>query len=931
MRSRTARSSRTTSRERARLPGPALSAAPGLDRLLSDLEPGQTGSPGGDAAVASAVRAVLAAGRARLEEIHRSGASGQATNEANADLIDRLIRRLFRLAEAEYYAGTAEFGQRCSVVAVGGYARRELSIHSDVDLLFLYPRRLTPYVERITGKLQMWLWDGGLTVGSATRTIAETLDLGSGDATVLTSILDARFLVGDTELFHEFTDSLREETFSDRERFLSERLVALRERHRKYGESLYLLQPNVKEGAGGLRDYHNAYWATRAAHPSTRGVDDLLHFGLLTEAEMEQYRAALQFLWRLRNELHLISKRKNDQMSFEHQEQVARTWGYPDGGEGAELPVERFMRDYYRHARVVQSLSELVIEQCLARSARPAPRPPAREVADGFRVSGDHLEIPHAAHLRERPVRLLAAYAVAQAEKVQLSRTARRLVRENLDLVDDRLRSDPEAAGVFLRVLEGPHRVMRTLTEMNEDGLLGKFLPEWDHIVCRWQHVIYHIYTVDVHSIFLVEELRRLHRGDYADALPELSTLMQEVVDLPVLFLGCLLHDVGKGFGGDHSNRGAERARACVERLGLSPERVERIVFLVRQHLLMSHIAQRRDLSDPRLIVDFARTCGDRENLRSLYLLTFADIRASSPTGWTEWKGQLLRELFERTSEFLETGSDDPSVALEQVEARVERRQDAARAELRGLGVGEARISGFFSIMPRRYFVSHSPRQIARHALVVLAYAPEKVISHSVRELRGGISEFLICTADVHGLYATVSGALAAKGINILGSHVYTARSGLALEVYRVTTPNGGPEELREIWKGVASMVQGALSGLLDLDALIKNRRRPILRAAALPPSRRPSEVEISNAESDFYTIVDVSADDRLGLLYDLTRTIAAHGYEIFISKAATVMDQIADTFYLKDGEGKKILDPERVERLRQDLLRAADGEPRAS
>lgn len=262
-----------------------MSAPPAVERFLGDLAPGQGAPPATDAGVAAAVRAYLAEARAHLEALHRSGAGGQAVNEANSDLIDRLVRRLFRLAETEYYATGAETGQRLAVVAVGGYARRELAIHSDVDLLFLYPRRMNPYVERMTGKLQMWLWDGGLTVGCATRTIAETLDLAAGDATVRTAILDARFLVGDTDLFHEFTDSLREETSSDRETFLSERASALRERHRKYGESLYLLQPNVKEGAGGLRDYHNAYWSTRAAHPTTRGLDDLLHFGLLTETD----------------------------------------------------------------------------------------------------------------------------------------------------------------------------------------------------------------------------------------------------------------------------------------------------------------------------------------------------------------------------------------------------------------------------------------------------------------------------------------------------------------------------------------------------------------------------------------------------------------------------------------------------------------------
>jgi len=905
-----------------------VSSVAALDRFLTGLEPGRSREGNGAGQVLGVVRAYLAEVRAHLEGLHRAGADGQTVNEANSDLVDRLVRRLFRLAEAEYFAAGGEFGHRLAAVAVGGYARRELSIFSDVDLLFLYPRRLNSYVEEISGRLQMWLWDGGLTVGCATRTIAETLDLGSDDATVRTSVLDARFLVGDTELFHEFTDALREETSSDRQRFLEERLESLRERRQKYGDSLYLLQPNVKEGAGGLRDYHNAYWSTRAAHPTTRGLDDLLHFGLLTELEMEQYGAAIRFLWRLRNQLHLDCQRKNDQMSFEHQEQVAQAWGYAaQAGEGPELPVERFMRDYYRHARVVQGLSELVVEQCLQRVAPQSPRPPARQVADGFRVVGEQLEIPHASHLRERPQRLLTCWAVAQGERARLSRTARRLVRENLDLVDDALRSDPEATGAFLQILDGPHRVMRTLREMNEDGLLGRFIPEWEHIFCRWQHVIYHIYTVDVHTLFLVEELRRLQRGDYADALPGLTALMHEVTDVPVLFLGCLLHDIGKGMGGDHSNKGAERSRACVERLGLSKERVDRVVFLVRQHLVMSHLAQRRDLSDARLIVDFARACGDRENLRNLYLLTFADIRASSPSGWTEWKAQLLRELFERTSEFLETGTDDPRVALEQIEARVERRQDAARAELRGLGVGEARIQEFFASMPRRYFVSHSPRQIARHALVMLAWAPEKVLSHAVRELRGGMSEFIVCTRDVHGLYATISGVLTAKGINILGSHVYTARSALALEVYRVSTPAGGPQEVRETWKAVASTAQGALSGLVSVEEMIRRRRRPILRNEALPPAPRPPQVVISNAESDFYTIADVSANDRMGLLYDLTRTIAEQGLEIYISKAATVMDQVADTFYLKDENGQKITDPSRIAELRERLLAAARGD----
>jgi [protein-PII] uridylyltransferase len=338
----------------------------------------------------------------------------------------------------------------------------------------------------------------------------------------------------------------------------------------------------------------------------------------------------------------------------------------------------------------------------------------------------------------------------------------------------------------------------------------------------------------------------------------------------------------------------------------------------------MSHLAQRRDLSDPKLIVDFARSVGDRENLRNLYLLTFADIRASSRSAWSDWKGQLLTELFERTSEFLETGDDDPQRAVELIEARVERRQEAARRELRALGVADSKVQAYFDDMPRRYFMAHSAQQIARHAMVMLSFRPDRVVTTRVRSMPGDFSELIVVTRDVHALYAKVAGVITARWINILGSHVYTSRSGLALEVYRLTTPAGPPEQRRDVWRGLESALHHVLSGVVEVEELLARRRRPL--GAAESPSREPVTVSVSNAESDFYTIVDVSANDRLGLLYDLTRTIADAGLEIYISKASTILDQVADTFYLKDADGKKILDRSVLDALRVALLQQALG-----
>ena len=583
------------------------------------------------------------------------------------------------------------------------------------------------------------------------------------------------------------------------------------------------------------------------------------------------------------------------------------------------------MRDYYRHARVIKSHSELVIEQC-ARRVSPTPESSIADEAleDGFRLIDGQLAIPHAAHLREDPIRLLRAFEIAQRHQVRLSRIAQRLVRENLHLIDDTLRAFPEVSETFMRILDCETRVMRTLMAMNDVGLLAQVIPEWEHIVCRWQHVIYHTYTVDVHSIFLVEELRRLWRGKYARAMPELTELIQEVDDRPALFLGCLLHDIGKGFGGDHSNKGVVRAKPAIERLGLSEERADRVLFIVQHHLLMSHLAQSRDLSDPKLILELAQVCGDRTNLRNLYLATFADIRASSLEGWTDWKGQLLRELYERTAEMLETGAENPDQAVALLEARVERRRESACEELVRLGVGESKIESLFDQLPRRYFLSHTPRQIARHAQLVLRFGEGRRVVTRHREMKGSFTEFIVCAQDVHGLYGQVAGVMTACGLNILGSHVYTTRGGLALEIYRTHTPSGGPDERQMLWEEVAEQLESVLVGSVELGDLVRRRRRPV--GLTRPPSRKPPRVLISNTESEFYTLVDVIANDRLGLLYDVTRTIGEQGFEIYISKAATIKDQVTDAFYLKDARGRKIKDPELLERLREALLEAVRG-----
>ncbi len=867
-----------------------------------------------------AARAFLGAAREHLRALHEAGGSGRQVNEAHSDLIDDLVRRLFELSEQHYFDEGGDGPSEFCVVAVGGYARREMSIHSDVDLLFLYRDAATPYVKSVAERLQMWLWDAQVTVGGATRTIADTIRLAREDPTVCTALLTPRFLAGSGILFHQFTRLVQTRLLDRPESFIADQIVGMHDRHTRYGDSLYLLQPNVKEGAGGLRDYHAAFWVMQAALPGSHSRSDFLHQGLLTPEEVRDVAAALDFQWRVRNELHLYVGRKHDQLSFDLQEHVAKAFGY-EVESGENLPVELFMGDYYRHARDVLNAASLVMEQCLARVRQKPRRRRIQNVEEGLRIADGQLEIPHARQLRNDPLLLLKTFQVAQRHDVPLTRKARRLVRESLDLIDEAYRHRPEAAAIFFDILRSERRVTRSLVAMNEVGVLSSLLPEWDHIVCRWQHVMYHTYTVDVHSIFLVEELRRLWKGDFEHELPELTALARGVGDLLPLILGCLLHDIGKGLGGEHSHKGAVRARSCLERLSAPAELIDTVEFLVEQHLVMSHIAQRRDLSDPRLILEFGRTVGNRHRLRLLYLLTVVDMRASSKSAWTEWKGSLLKDLFEKTSELLETGADDADSAVELIERRVETRRLAAAEELRRQGASDLAIESYFEAMPRRYFTAHTPTQIARHALVAMAHEPDRTFSHGIKEMRGGFTEFIVYTKDVHGLFSNVAGVLTAHHMNILGAHVYTSRAGLALEVYRVATP-GGDERARDVvWRDFLGSLERVLSGKDGVEELVRRRGRPV--GATASPSRRPETVHISNDESDFYTIVDVAANDRLGLLHDLTRVIAEHGYEIYISKAGRVLDQVTDAFYVKDAEGRKLADEAAMEALRRDLLAA--------
>jgi [protein-PII] uridylyltransferase len=874
-----------------------------------------------------AVRGFLDAGRQHLLDLHDLGESARTVNEEHADLMDRLIRRLYRLSEDRFFVGNSRLqGYRLAVIAVGGYGRRELCLASDVDLLFLYRGKINPYVETLTEAIMQRLWDARLVVGGAARTIRDCLRIGSQDLSTFTSYLDARFLIGDPALFSELERQVRDYVRQDPTAFIEAKLEEQRVRHERYGESLYLLQPNVREGVGGLRDYHTARWIARAVRWHVRAPEHLRLHGFVDDSELSDLTSALEFLWRARNELHR-SGRKDDRLHFAAQEKLAALFGFENTEQ--TLGVEELMRAYYTHARAIERVSRRVRDHVLEldRRRRGARSGATRSVEEGFAIVDGRLEIPHSNLLLERPARLFSALAVAQQHDVELSARAQRLLRRYASLIDERFREDPEAAALFRQILCSRRRVYRTLSLMTELGLLGRYIPEFGLLIGLWQQDLYHTYTVDVHSLFLVEQLRRIGRGRFSEELPLATKLIRELERPLVLYLSCLLHDIGKGRGGSHSAKGAALIPPICKRLGLNDEETEDVQFLVLHHLTLSSMAERRDVHDFRLIVNLANVVETRRRLRNLYLLTVADIRSVSKEAWTVWKGGLLEALYRNAAEWLEAGVGDesaPRFFLQRAAEQAAKTQAEATAILARAGVPKPSVDGFLASMPRRYLLHHGPAEVAQHVQAALAYlATSKVASVAMFRAESAEEPFqglVVLAQDRPGLFATVTGVLRASGHDVFGAQVYTTRERLAVDIFEVAPFTGGEVEQEVDRERLEARLVSVLEGHRKMSDLTgpRGKEKPVA------PRVSPSSVRVSNGESDFFSIVDVATTDRPGLLYDITRTLAALGLDIVTSRVSTRASRVNDAFYVTHN-GFKITEPARLREIERAVLDAVE------
>jgi [protein-PII] uridylyltransferase len=879
----------------------------------------------GDIGAAGAVaRQYVARVRAEVRERHEGGAGGRALVVAYTDAIDGLIDVLAAAATRHYRSRHARINQRCTLVALGGYGRGELNPDSDIDLLILFPWKVNPYVETLGEVVLYALWDAGLTVGHALRNIRECSHLAARDLTVKTALLDARYVSGDESLFTEFDATMREQVWSHQPAaFFKEKLAESQERHARAGDSVYLLQPQLKEGKGGLRDLHTALWMAKVRF-KVRAFGELVTLGVMSERSLAELEQALDFLWRVRNAMHLAAGAHQDLLTFELQERLAPALGFGAGRGG----VEAFMRAYYSHAATASRLSEMVIGRCVQPSEPyRGTQPPARTIRPGMRIQGRTLSATGGEVLARDPALIVQLFVEAQRHGVTLAGPTRELIREYLPALGA-VRATPAVAEGVLGILRASGHVYETLFEMHTLGVLTEVIPEFGNLDCLIAHDPFHIYTVDQHSLMGVREIERLRAGEFAAALPLLTQVVNELPQPEILFLGMMFHDVGKGHGHDHSSRGAQMMRDISARLGLNVDERAACEFLVQHHLLMSHLAQRRDVHDDQLVIDFCRTVGTVENLERLYVLTYADMRAVGPGVWSNWRDALLAELYVRAREFFEKGVFEP----EDRGARAERIR--ARVVAAAPAPTQARIARFCGNMPDSYYLSTPEEMIPVHADLRQRFEE--------REGAGGrpafatelthfperdYSEFTVCTRDRPGLFAMLSGAMAAHGMNILAARITTSHDGVAVDTFRIS--HGDVEVTdAERWERVERTLEGVLAGGVDLEELVRRSRRQSILARR----RRPvaTRVEIDNEVSRAYTVLDVYTGDRVGVLFTITNCLYHLWLEIHLAKITTMVDQVLDVFYVTDNEGRKIEDPDRLETIRAELVRAleVDGVP---
>jgi len=871
--------------------------------------------------VVGVLKSALAEGRAKSHERLEQGAHrGRACAESLSYLQDTIIRELYGFATRRVFPAPNPSGaERLAIAAVGGYGRGTLAPGSDIDLLFLLPYKQTPWGESVVEYMLYVLWDLGLKVGHSTRSIADCIRLSREDFTIRTSLLEARFVHGDKALFEELESRFDAEVVKGTgNEFVEAKLAERDVRHQRAGESRYLVEPNVKEGKGGLRDLNTLFWIAKYVY-RVKQPSDLVKAGVFTKEEYQTFRKAENFLWAVRCELHFLTGRAEERITFDLQTEMARRLGY-HGHRGLKA-VERFMKHYFLIAKDVGDLTRIF---CAVLEDQEKKKKPSigrfmqamrrKKVIRGFSVETGRLSVSNVAFFEKDPVNIIRLFHVAEQHGLDIHPDVLKLVTRSLKLVDASLRRNEEANRLFLEILASKKTPEITLRLMNEAGVLGRFVPDFGRIVALMQFNMYHHYTADEHLLRAIGILSEVEKGKERNEYPLAHELMGKLKSRNAIYMAIFLHDIAKGRDEDHSDAGASIARKLCPRLGMGPGDTETVAWLVQNHLVMSDVAQRRDIADPRTVRDFADLVQSPERLKMLYVLTVVDIKAVGPGVWNGWKGQLLRQLYFETEALLQGGES----ALNR-KARVAEAKEALAARLSGWS--KAATERYLKRHGDAYWLSTDTDMQERHARFIEGVKDEPLGISSAPEPTRDVTEITLYTQDHPGLFARFAGACAVLGMNIVDAKIFTTRDGMALDMLWVQDPDGGAVQEERRIRRLEDTIRKVLAGeILPPDA-IEQRSRRQRRADAFSVA---PQVFIDNDASDAYTVIEVNGLDRPGLVHALSRALFHLGLTIGSAHITTYGERAVDVFYVKDVIGHKVTNANKkkaVERHLQEAL----------
>ena len=908
-------------------PQPVTDAAPPIDgqALRRDLTAAAHGAEGRDdlrKAAVAILKRVRAEALARAEAMLSAGGSGIAAARVISQAQDEIIGALYDFTVKHvYYAQLPSTAERIAIVATGGYGRGTLAPGSDIDLLFVLPYKQTAWGESVVEYMLYALWDLGLKVGHATRSIDDCIRLARSDMTIRTSVLEARFLWGDARLAEQLKARFDKEIVGQGgQDFVEAKLAERDQRHKKSGESRYLVEPNIKEGKGGLRDLNTLFWIAKYVY-RVEDVAELVGRGVFRADELDVFARAEDFLWTVRCHLHFLSGRAEERLSFDVQRDMARRMGYGDDGNHA---IEAFMRDYFLTAKDVGDLTRIICSVLEEQNRKSAPGigrifsgfARRQTPAPGFIIEGGRLNIEDEGVFTRDPVNLLRLFHIADERAVHIHPDAFRAATRALYLVDDALRADKEANRLFLEVLSSRRDPETVLRWMNECGVFGRFVPAFGRIVALMQFNMYHHYTVDEHLIRAVGNLSKIERGLLKADHPLAATLMPRIKNRAALYVAMLLHDIAKGTERDHSEEGEEIAHELCPRLGLDANETEIVAWLVRNHLIMSDVAQKRDLSDPKTIEDFVDIVQTPERLRLLLVLTVSDIRSVGPGVFNGWKGQLLRDLYAAAEERMLGGRIEVSQSARVGAAR--RRLEAALADWPAAERERALTRHYAS-----YWLTLPAEMHERQARFIReADKSGEVLALEARaDPFRAVTEISVYTGDHPGVFQRLAGGFAVAGASVVDAKVFTTTDGMALDVFWVQDQDGQAFDLSRIPRVKETLVKTLKGEILARKQIDARRIKSREEAFSVSP-----QVIFDNQASNLCTLIEIVARDRPNLLHDLTRALFLSQLSIHSAVIATYGEQAVDVFYVKDLFGHKITHPGKIAAIERALLDAMGG-----